>query len=207
MPASSIDPANDPHGVSVGALAAALAQVPTSPARLQRIKGSVQAVSQQTLSAQERPDAHCEVVAHAPPWGTGVAVAVGVIVGVAVTVEVLVAVVVCVAVAVIVAVAVTVAVAVLVPVAVIVAVVVTVGVTVAVAVCVGVLLGTGTPSMTAQPKAASQFTEESACSPGHPRPPHVDEHAWTVLKHWGAPLGQRLELVMSVQRQHNAPAA
>ena len=73
-----------PHGVSVGALAAALAHVPTCPARLHRIKGSVQAVSQQTLSAQERPDAHCEVVAHAPPCGTGVAVAVGVIVGVAV---------------------------------------------------------------------------------------------------------------------------
>jgi hypothetical protein len=79
---------------------------------LQRINGSVQAELQQTLSAQKRPDAHCEVVPHAPPWGTGVAVAVGVIVGVAVTVEVLVTVAVCVTVAVRVAVAVAVLVAV-----------------------------------------------------------------------------------------------
>jgi hypothetical protein len=89
---------------------------------LQRINGSVQALLQQTLSAQERPDAHCEVVAQAPPCGTGVAVAVGVIVGVAVTVAVLVTVAVCVAVA------------------------VTVGV--AVGVSVGVADGTGTPSIT-----------------------------------------------------------
>ena len=46
----------------------------------------MQAVSQQTLSAQERPDAHCEVVAQAPPCGTGVelGVEVGVVVGVSV---------------------------------------------------------------------------------------------------------------------------
>jgi len=94
--------------VSVGAAAAALAHVPTWPARLQRISGSVQAVLQQTLSAQKRPDAHCEDVAQAPPCGTGVAVGVGVTVGVAVTVEVLVTVAVCVAVAVCVVVAVTV---------------------------------------------------------------------------------------------------
>ena len=49
---------------------------------------------QQTLSAQERPDAHCEVVAQAPPCGTGVLVGVaddvtvGVRVGVAVGVAV-----------------------------------------------------------------------------------------------------------------------
>src|SRR5215470_19418335 len=86
-PISKIAAPSNPHGVSVGAAAAALAHVPTCPGRLQRISGSVQAELQQTLSAQERPDAHCEVVAHAPPCGTGVAVAVGVIVGVAVTVE------------------------------------------------------------------------------------------------------------------------
>jgi hypothetical protein len=109
---------------------------------LQRINGSVQAVLQQTLSAQERPDAHCEVVAQAPPWGTGEAVAVGVIVGVAVTVEVLVAVAVAVGVAVLVAVAVLGAVAVLVAVAV--AVLVAVAVFVAVGVGVGVGLHAGT---------------------------------------------------------------
>jgi hypothetical protein len=115
---------------------------------LQRINGSVQAVLQHTLSAQERPDAHCEVVAQAPPWGTGVLVGVLVTVAVAVwvavcvavavrvTVEVRVAVAVRVALAVIVAVAVCVAVLVLVAVAVIVAVAVTVGV------LVGVLVGT-----------------------------------------------------------------
>ena len=43
---------------------------------------------QQTLSAQERPDAHCEVVAQAPPWGTGVGVAVTVPVAVTVGVTV-----------------------------------------------------------------------------------------------------------------------
>jgi hypothetical protein len=88
MPASISDAPSNPHAVSVGALAAALAHVPTCPARLQRISGSMHAVLQQTLSAQERPDRHCEVVAQAPPWGTGVAVAVGVIVGVAVWVGV-----------------------------------------------------------------------------------------------------------------------
>ena len=55
---------------------------------------------QQTLSAQERPDAHCEVVAQAPPWGTGVAVGVWVTVDVVVWVAVFVTVAVCVAVAV-----------------------------------------------------------------------------------------------------------
>jgi hypothetical protein len=72
---------------------------------LQRINGSVQAVLQQTPLAQN-PVPHCDGVAQAPPWGTGVAVAVGVIVGVAVRVGVLVTVAVCVAVAVCVTVAV-----------------------------------------------------------------------------------------------------
>ena len=71
MPASNTDAPSNPHGVSVGALAAALAHVPSWPGRLQRWSGPVQAELQQTLSAQERPDAHCEVVAEAPPWGTG----------------------------------------------------------------------------------------------------------------------------------------
>jgi len=62
---------SNPHGVSVGALAAALAHVPTCPARLQRISGSVQAVLQQTPLAQ-KPVPHCDGVAQAPPWGTGV---------------------------------------------------------------------------------------------------------------------------------------
>jgi hypothetical protein len=92
--------------VSVGALAAVLAHVPTWPARLQRIDGLVQAVSQQTLSAQKSPAAHCADMAQAPPWGMGV------LVGVAVTVAVNVTVAVAVSVAVGVVVAVTVAVAV-----------------------------------------------------------------------------------------------
>jgi hypothetical protein len=70
---------SSPHGVIAGASAAALAHVPTWPARLQRINGSVlQAVSQQTLSAQ-KPVEHCEGVEQAPPIETN-----GVFVGVAV---------------------------------------------------------------------------------------------------------------------------
>jgi hypothetical protein len=94
MLASTSDAPMRPHGVNVGAAAASLAHVPTWPARLQRIDGSVQAELQQTLSAQKRPDAHCEVVAQAPPCGTGVLVGVaddvtvGVRVGVAVGVAV-----------------------------------------------------------------------------------------------------------------------
>jgi hypothetical protein len=76
-----------PHGVSVGAAAAVLAQVPTWPARLQRVIGSVQAVSQQTPVTQN-PVPHCEGVEHAPPWGTGVLVGVAVAVGVEVGVGV-----------------------------------------------------------------------------------------------------------------------
>src|SRR5215472_11126115 len=87
------DPTSNPHGVSVGAAAASLAHVPSWPARLQRIKGSVQAELQQTLSAQ-KPVPHCDGVAQAPPWGTGV------LVGVLVTFAVAVLVAVCVAVAV-----------------------------------------------------------------------------------------------------------
>ena len=77
--------------MSVGALAAALAHVPTWPGKLQRINGSVQAVLQQTPLAQ-KPVTHCEGVAQAPPKGTpvlvGVAVGVGVRLLVAVTVGV-----------------------------------------------------------------------------------------------------------------------
>jgi hypothetical protein len=73
--------------------------VPTLPARLQRINGSVQAVLQHTPLAQ-KPVPHCDGVAQAPPCGTGEAVAVGVTVGVAVRVGVFVTVAVCVAVAV-----------------------------------------------------------------------------------------------------------
>jgi hypothetical protein len=89
MPASISDPISNPHGVSVGALAAALAHVPSCPGRLQRINGSVQAVSQQTPLAQ-KPVPHCDGVAHAPPCRTGVrvGVTVGVWVGVFVTVAV-----------------------------------------------------------------------------------------------------------------------
>jgi hypothetical protein len=76
---------SNPHGVSVGASAAAVAHVPTCPAGLQRIAGSVQAVSQQTPVTQ-KPVPHCEGVEQAPPWGTGVLV--GVLVGVPVGVNV-----------------------------------------------------------------------------------------------------------------------
>src|SRR5215472_4127517 len=137
MPASNTAAPSNPHGVSVGALAAALAHAPSWPGRLQRINGSVQAVLQQTLSAQERPDAHCEVVAQAPPCGTGVlvGVAVGVLVGVRVGVRVGVFVGVSVGVLVGVNVGVNVGVAV--------AVLVTVAVIVAVAVCVAVAVTVG----------------------------------------------------------------
>jgi len=89
MPASISEAAMIPHGVSVGAAAASLAHVPTCPARLQRINGSVQAVLQQTPVTQ-KPVEHSEDVAHAPPCGmrvrVGIAVAVGVLVGVLVRV-------------------------------------------------------------------------------------------------------------------------
>src|SRR5215471_18158758 len=78
---------SNPRGVSVGAAVAALAHVPTCPARLQRINRSVQAVSQQTPLAQ-KPVPHCDGVAQAPPWGTGVLVGVDVTVAVAVLVGV-----------------------------------------------------------------------------------------------------------------------
>jgi hypothetical protein len=61
---SNSAPISNPDGVSVGALAAALAHVPSWPGRLQRINGSVQAVSQQTPLAQ-KPVPHCEGVAQA----------------------------------------------------------------------------------------------------------------------------------------------
>ena len=75
--------AKSPHGVSVGAGAVVLAQIPTRLVRLQRIDGSVQAVLQQTPSTQ-KPVEHNEGVEHAPPIGMGVlvGVAVGVLVGV-----------------------------------------------------------------------------------------------------------------------------
>jgi hypothetical protein len=76
---------SNPHGVSVGASAAALAHVPTWPARLQRVNGSVQAVSQQ-MPVTQKPVSHCEGVTQAPPCGTGVLV--GVRVGVPVGVNV-----------------------------------------------------------------------------------------------------------------------
>src|SRR5262249_22082744 len=66
---------SNPHGVNVGASAAVLAQVPTWPARLQRIDGSVHPVSQQTLSTQ-KPVEQAGPVLHAPPWGTPVLVGV-----------------------------------------------------------------------------------------------------------------------------------
>jgi len=114
----------------------------------------------QHTSATQKPVEHCDGVIHAPPWGTGVLV--GVAVGVLVTVAVLVAV--------------AVAVAVL------------VGVSVGVG--VGVLLGTGTPSMTAQlakppsPHRPSDSLVEPVHSDGHRK---VQP---SVVKHWGAPLGQ-----------------
>jgi hypothetical protein len=64
--ASTSEAASNPHGVSIGALAAALAHVPTCPARLQRINGSVQAVLQQTPSTQ-KPVEHAADVEHALP--------------------------------------------------------------------------------------------------------------------------------------------
>jgi hypothetical protein len=53
MPVTNMPATSNPHGVNVGASAAALAHVPTWPARLHRIDGSVQVVSQQTLSTQK----------------------------------------------------------------------------------------------------------------------------------------------------------
>jgi hypothetical protein len=109
---SRIIPTSSPHGVSVGAAAAALAHVPTCPGRLQRSNGSVQAVSQQTLSTQFF-DAHCPEPVQPAPLGCGVgvsvAVAVSVLVAVCVGVEVDVVVAVMVAVAVTLGVAVGVA--------------------------------------------------------------------------------------------------
>jgi hypothetical protein len=130
---------SNPHGVSVGASAAVLAHVPACPARLQRIKGSVQAVLQQTPVTQN-PVPHCDGVEHAPPRGTGVlvGVAVGVLVGV------------CVGVFVTVGVLVGVLLGVLVGVFVGVLVLVGVNVGVLVGVSVGVFVATGTPSMTPQ---------------------------------------------------------
>jgi hypothetical protein len=85
MPVSRILAISTPTALSVGAAAAVLAHVPTWPARLQRVNGSVQAVSQHTPVTQN-PVPHCEGIEHAPPWGTGVlvGVAVGVLVGVCV---------------------------------------------------------------------------------------------------------------------------
>ncbi len=70
VPMSRIIPAIIPHGVSVGASAAVLVHVPACPARLQRIDGSVQALSQQTLSAQKPVEQAADVV-HVPPRGIG----------------------------------------------------------------------------------------------------------------------------------------
>jgi hypothetical protein len=78
MPVSNMPATSNPHGVIAGASTATLAHVPTWPARLHLVNGSVQAVSQQTLSAQ-KPVPHCEGVEHAPPTETGVLVGVGVI--------------------------------------------------------------------------------------------------------------------------------
>ena len=89
MPASISDATSNPHGVSDGAAAASLAHVPSCPGRLQRISGSVQAVSQHTTSTQ-KPDAQAGPVVQEPPLGIGVrvGVAVGVRVGVVVGVGV-----------------------------------------------------------------------------------------------------------------------
>ena len=90
VPASRINPAINPHGVSVGASAAALAHVPTCPDKLHFSSGSLQALLQQTLSTQNPGGPHWDDVLHAPPIGTGVSVgvAVGVVVGVLVGVAV-----------------------------------------------------------------------------------------------------------------------
>jgi hypothetical protein len=81
--------ASNPHGVSVGAGAAALTQLPSSSGRSHRCSGPVQGASQQTLSTQKPGVEHCAGVLHAPPMGTGVlvGVAVGVLVGVLVGVN------------------------------------------------------------------------------------------------------------------------
>jgi hypothetical protein len=66
MLASTSDAPSNPHGVNVGAAAASLAHVPTWPARLHRIDGSVQAVLQQTPLAQKSPVTHREDVVQVP---------------------------------------------------------------------------------------------------------------------------------------------
>ena len=86
-PASANEAPSSPHGVSAGAAAVVLAQVPTRLVRLQRIDGSVQAESQQIPSTQ-KPVPHCDGVRHLPPCGTGVLVGVTVAVFVAVAVTV-----------------------------------------------------------------------------------------------------------------------
>jgi hypothetical protein len=136
MPVSRILAISTPTALSVGASAAVLAHVPAWPARLHRVIGSVQAVSQQTLVTQ-KPVPHCAGVAQAPPWGTGVLV--GVMVGVCV--GVFDGVMVGVAVGVLLGVAVGVLVDVALGVSVGVAVGVLVGVLVGVAVLVGVTVG------------------------------------------------------------------
>jgi len=108
------------HGVSAGASAAVLAQVPACPGRLHCSSGAVHARSQHTPSTQKGGE-HCDGVVQAPPCGTGVLVGVEpvwVTVPVAVAVAVLVAVPVLVVVPVLVGVSVTVPVLVAVPVAV-----------------------------------------------------------------------------------------
>ena len=85
MLASTSEAINNPHGVSVGALAAALAHVPRWPVRLQCINGSEQAVLQQTPLAQ-KPVAHCTGAVQLEPLGCRVGVTVGVAVGVLVAV-------------------------------------------------------------------------------------------------------------------------
>jgi hypothetical protein len=80
MPVSGILAISTPTPLSVGAAAAVLVHVPTWPARLHRIDGSVQAVSQQTLSTQLR-DAHCPAAVQLEPLGCGVGVLVGVTLG------------------------------------------------------------------------------------------------------------------------------
>jgi hypothetical protein len=77
MLVSKIPATSSPHGVSVGAGAAKLTQVPGWLGASHRSSGPVQAELQQTLSTQKRV-AHCDEVAQAPPWGTGVPVGVAV---------------------------------------------------------------------------------------------------------------------------------
>jgi hypothetical protein len=176
MPASNTDAPNNPHGVSVGAAAASLAHVPTCPARLQRINGSVQAVLQQTPLVQ-KPVEHCDGVAQAPPWGTGVLVGVAVTVAVAVLVGVWVGVRVGVAVGVAVDVLVEVTVGVLVGVAVDVFVGVLVGVS------VGVLVGARTHSPSLQTSPAGQQMLPHACAVGQQVESSAFTQVFPVLQH------------------------